>query len=344
MVEYSQMLEEMKGVKSRVDRLLLEDILPKTHMIAEVELLYKMMRDYPERGGKGMRPFICVTSCRAFGGSEDEALLTASCLELFQNWILIHDDIEDGSELRRGAPALHKKYDWTLALNTGDALHGRMWQALLRNREILGVERTLDIMDEFARMINETTEGQQMELSWVVGKNWRLSEEDYYRMCTKKTSWYTVISPMRLGGIAAGADPQTLRSLIDAGTTLGVAFQIHDDVLNLSAGAKYGKQYADDLLEGKRTLILIRLLQVGTREEKQRMVELFAMPREERKAHLDEILEMIERYKVLGFANERAANLLGQALSTLRTVRWPGDREAVSRLEEIARYSVERDW
>jgi geranylgeranyl pyrophosphate synthase len=104
MVEYSQMLEEMKGVKSRVDRLLLEDILPKTHMIAEVELLYKMMRDYPERGGKGMRPFICVTSCRAFGGSEDEALLTASCLELFQNWILIHDDIEDGSEGRAGPP------------------------------------------------------------------------------------------------------------------------------------------------------------------------------------------------------------------------------------------------
>jgi geranylgeranyl diphosphate synthase type II len=344
MVEYSQMLEEMKGVKSRVDRLLLEDILPKTHTIAEVELLYKMMRDYPERGGKGMRPFICVTSCRAFGGTEEEALLTASCLELFQNWILIHDDIEDGSELRRGAPALHKKYDWTLALNTGDALHGRMWQALLRNREILGGERTLDVMDEFARMINETTEGQQMELSWVVGKNWRISEEDYYRMCTKKTSWYTVIGPMRLGGIAAGADSQTLKSLIDAGTTLGVAFQIHDDVLNLSAGAKYGKQYADDLLEGKRTLILIRLLQVGTREEKQRMVELFAMSREDRKTHLDEILEMIERYKVLGFANERATDLLGKALATLRTVRWPGEREAVSRLEEIARYSVERDW
>jgi len=344
MVEYSLMLEEMKRVKSRVDALLLEDILPKSHAIAEVELLYKMMRDYPERGGKGMRPFICVTSCRAFGGSEDEALLTASCLELFQNWILIHDDIEDGSELRRGAPALHKKYDWTLALNTGDALHGRMWQALLRNREVLGAERTLDIMGEFARMINETTEGQQMELSWVVGKNWRISEEDYYRMCTKKTSWYTVISPMRLGGLAAGADPQTLKSLIEAGTTLGVAFQIHDDVLNLSAGAKYGKQYADDLLEGKRTLILIRLLQVGTREEKQRMVELFAMPREERKTYLDEILEMIERYKVLGFANERAANLLGQALATLRSVRWPGDRDAVSRLEEIARYSVERDW
>ena len=344
MVEHAPMLEEMKGIKARVDRLVLEDILPRSHSVAEVELLYKMMRDYPERGGKGMRPYICVTSCRAFGGSEEDVLLTAACLELFQNWILIHDDIEDGSELRRGAPALHKKYDWTLALNAGDALHGRMWQALLGNREKLGEARTLDIMDEFGRMINETTEGQQMELSWVVNRTWNLSEMDYFRMCSKKTSWYTVISPMRLGGLAAGADGETLRSLIEAGTDLGVAFQIHDDVLNLSAGAKYGKQYADDLLEGKRTLILIRLLEVGTREERQRLVELFAMSREQRKARLDELLEMIERHKVLTFASERAGQLLNQALATLRSVRWPGEREAVLRLEEIARYSVERDW
>ncbi len=344
MVEYTPMLDEMKQVKSRVDRLVLEDLLPKSHSIAEVELLYRMMRDYPERGGKGMRPYICVTSCRAFGGSEQDILLTAACLELFQNWILIHDDIEDGSELRRGAPALHRKYDWTLALNTGDALHARMWEALLRNRETLGGERTMDIMDEFARMINETTEGQQMELSWVATKTWNLTEQDYYRMCTKKTSWYTIISPLRLGGIAVGAGAEALSSLIEAGADLGVAFQIHDDVLNLSAGAKYGKQYADDLLEGKRTLILIRLLQTTTREEKQRAVELFAMSRAERKEHLEELLEMIDHHKVLAFASERAGQLLEQALSTLRKVRWPGDPGAVKRLEEVARYSVERDW
>ncbi|MGA2665153.1 MAG: polyprenyl synthetase family protein [Nitrososphaerales archaeon] len=344
MVEYSSMLGEMKSVKSAVDRLILEETLPRSSPVAEVELLYRMMRDYPERGGKGMRPYICVTSCRAFGGSESDALLTAAGLELFQNWILIHDDIEDGSELRRGAPALHRKYDWTLALNTGDALHARMWQALLRNRERLGEARTLDVMDEFARMINETTEGQQMELSWVVDKTWSLTPEDYFRMCTKKTSWYTVISPLRLGGIAAGAAPESLAPLIEAGTTLGVAFQIHDDVLNLSAGAKYGKQYADDLLEGKRTLILIRLLQVAKREERQRVVEIFARSREERKAHLEELLEMIERYRVLAFASDQARILLDRALAALGKVRWTGDAGAVARLEEIARYSVERDW
>lgn len=344
MVDYSPMLEDMKRVKARVDSLILEHLLPKSHPQPEIDLLYRMMRDYPERGGKGMRPFLCTTSCRAFAGDEDEALLTAASLELFQNWILIHDDIEDGSEMRRGAPALHKKYDWTLALNTGDALHARMWQALLGNTEKLGESRTLAVMGEFARMINETTEGQQMELGWVVSNNWQLSEDDYYIMCTKKTSWYTSIAPMRLGGLAAGASPETIEPLIDAGTRLGVGFQIHDDVLNLSAGAKYGKQSADDLLEGKRTLILIKLLSTLNRDEKRRFVEIFAMPRSERKNYVDELLDLIEKHKVLTYASEKSSQLVSQAISELRRVRWTGDPQAVHWIEDLAMYSVERDW
>ncbi|MDA4135613.1 MAG: polyprenyl synthetase family protein [Thaumarchaeota archaeon] len=344
MVDHTQMLEEMKRVKGRVDRLILEELLPKDHTVPEVNLLYKMMRDYPERGGKGMRPFLCVTSCRAFGGDEDEALLTAASLELFQNWILIHDDIEDGSEMRRGSPALHKKYDWTLALNAGDALHAQMWRALVENRERLGETRTLDIMEEFAHMIHETTQGQHMELGWVVGRNWQITEDDYYVMCTKKTAWYTAISPMRLGGIAAGADPERLKPLVDAGTKLGVGFQIHDDVLNLSAGAKYGKQSADDLLEGKRTLILIKLLSSVSRDEKKRFVEVFSMSRAERKEHLDELLALIEKYKVLNYASERSDTLVSQAITALRTVSWNGDAQAVQLIEELARFAIERDW
>jgi geranylgeranyl diphosphate synthase, type II len=344
MTDNTQMLEEMKSLKGRVDRLILDDLLPSAHQVKEVELLYKMMRDYPERGGKGMRPFLCVTACRAFGGDEGEALLTAASLELFQNWILIHDDIEDGSEMRRGSPALHRKYDWTLALNTGDALHGRMWYALLGNRQPLGETRTLDIMSEFAHMINETTEGQQMELSWVVSGDWQITEKDYYTMCTKKTSWYTAISPMRLGGIAAGADREKLAPLVEAGSKLGVGFQIHDDVLNLSAGKKYGKQSADDLLEGKRTLILIKLLSSLNRDEKKRFVELFGMSREDRKQHLDELLALIEKYRVLNYASERSEALVSEAISMLRKVPWTGDPQAVRWIEELSRFAIERDW
>src|SRR3989454_4686513 len=186
----ASLLDEVARVKSRVDDVTLNQLLPPSSPLKEVDLLYRMMRDYPQRKGKGLRPFFCVTTCRALGGEESESLLTAACLELFQNWILIHDDIEDASELRRGSPSLHKKYDWTLALNAGDALHARMWGALLDNQTRLGQAKTLRVMGEFYRMINETTEGQHIELGWVVGKRWNLSEEDYYMMCTKKTSWY----------------------------------------------------------------------------------------------------------------------------------------------------------
>src|SRR5208283_3158244 len=278
--------------------------------IPEVDLLYKMLRDYPQRPAKGMRALMCVSSAKAFGASEQDVMVTAACIEIFQNWILIHDDIEDGSEMRRGSPSLHKKYGLVLALNTGDALHARMWESLLRNQPVLGEARTLEIMDEFAQMINETTEGQQMELQWVVDNDWAMTEQDYYQMCSKKTSWYTVISPMRLGAFVAGARSEDVDSLVEPGKKLGVGFQIHDDVLNLSAGAKYGKETADDLLEGKRTLILIRLLSVADPRDRQRVVDIFSMSREDRRQFMGEILDLIHKYDAHGYAVARSTELV----------------------------------
>jgi geranylgeranyl diphosphate synthase type II len=344
MGDFTPMLQDMARVKHRVDQLILDELLPKSHTVPAIDLLYTMMRDYPERPGKGMRPYLCVTSCKAFGGTEDGCLLTAAAIELFQNWILIHDDIEDGSEMRRGSPSLHKKYGWVLALNTGDALHARMWESLLRNREVLGEVKTLDIMGEFAHMINETTEGQQMELRWVVENDWGMTEEDYYQMCTKKTSWYTVISPMRLGALVAGARSEDIDSLVEPGKKLGVGFQIHDDVLNLSAGAKYGKEAADDLLEGKRTLILIRLLSGADPRDRQRVVDIFSMSREDRRQFMGEILDLIHKYDALGYAVARSTELVRDALSMLKGVKWLDGADAEKRVEEIARFAVERDW
>ncbi len=344
MGEFTPMLQDMARVKIRVDRLILDELLPQSHAVPAVDLLYTMMRDYPERPGKGMRPYLCVTTCKAFGGTEDSCLLTAAAIELFQNWILIHDDIEDGSEMRRGSPSLHKKYGLVLALNTGDALHARMWESLLRNQPVLGEARTLEIMGEFAQMINETTEGQQMELQWVVDNDWGMTEQDYYQMCTKKTSWYTVISPMRLGAFVAGARSEDVDSLVEPGKKLGVGFQIHDDVLNLSAGAKYGKETADDLLEGKRTLILIRLLSEADPQDKKRIFEVFSMSREERRPFMGEILDLINKYDAIGYAVARSTELVAEALTTLKRMRWLDGADAEKRVEEIARFAIERDW
>ena len=336
----------MKRVKTWVDRLILDQLLPKSSEIKEVNLLYTMMRDYPSRQAKGMRPFLCVTACKASGGTEDDAILTAACIELFQNWILIHDDIEDGSELRRGEPALHKKYSESLALNAGDALHARTWEALLRNKEKLGPEKTVAVLDEFSRMVNRTTEGQHMELGWVTAKRWDLGEKDYYEMCTRKTSWYTVASPCRLGAIIAGAQDDVLDDLREFGMALGVAFQIQDDALNLVGDQKkYGKAKSDDILEGKRTLILLHLLDVSSQGERDKVVAIMNKSRGAKtEQDVAYILSMIDKYDAVGYARKKAAELLKEALSTLNRIRWTGDRDSVAKLNSFARFAVEREW
>jgi geranylgeranyl diphosphate synthase type II len=341
-----ELQEEMARVKARVDEEILTDLLPRSSSIPEIDLLYKMMRDYPSRTAKGLRPFLCVLSCRAMGGSEDDVLLTAACIELFQHWILVHDDIEDESELRRGEPTLHRRYSMPLALNAGDALHARMWGVLARNEARLGPERTLRVMGEFSRMVNETTEGQHMELVWVQDKVWNLGESDYYEMCTRKTSWYTIASPCRLGAIVAGAAEPELEKLLKFGLKLGVGFQIQDDALNLvGEQAKFGKAKSDDILEGKRTIMLLKLLEVAKNSEKAKVLAIMNKPRKRKTpADVRYVVSLMKKYDTIGYARRRALDLMNEALETARTVDWKGDRSAVQLLESFARFAVERKW
>ncbi|HLQ06560.1 MAG TPA: polyprenyl synthetase family protein [Nitrososphaerales archaeon] len=342
----SDLQGEMKRIKGNVDRLILTKLLPKSSKVKEVDLLYKMMRDYPARPAKGMRPFLCVTTSRAAGGTEEDALLTAACIELFQNWILIHDDIEDGSELRRGKPSLHRKHGVALALNAGDALHARMWGTLLLNGDMLGLKKTLLVMKEFSTMVNETTEGQHMELGWVAAKRWDLNENDYFEMCKRKTSWYTVASPCRLGAIVAGAGENVLDDLLEFGVNLGVGFQIQDDALNLVGDQKkYGKATSDDILEGKRTLIILHLLQRAAGGEREKLLSIMNKARHEKsKADVAFVLSMVDRYDAVGYARKRASELMKEAVRILRGIKWEGDRDAVALLEAFARFAVEREW
>jgi len=338
--------EEMARVKSRVDSLILDELLPISSHVKEVDLLYKMMRDYPARPAKGLRPFLCVTTCKAMGGTEADSILTAACVELFQHWILIHDDIEDASELRRGQPTLHRKYTEALALNAGDALHARMWGVLASNEKRLGPEKTLELIDEFSRMVNATTEGQHMELAWVRQRNWNLDESDYYEMCNRKTSWYTIASPCRLGAIIAGASPQDLNRLLQFGLKLGVGFQIQDDALNLvGEESKYGKAKSDDILEGKRTLMLLRLLRVSAPRERSRVLAIMNKPRRRKTGgDVRYVISLMEKYNTIGYSQARAKELMEEALEIADKVRWRGDQTSLGLLKSVARFAVERQW
>ncbi|HME19194.1 MAG TPA: polyprenyl synthetase family protein [Nitrososphaerales archaeon] len=342
----SSLENEMRRVKSEVDRLILDELLPESSPVPEIDLLYRMMRDYPSRPAKGLRPFLCVTACRAAGGAEEDSLLTAACIELFQHWILVHDDIEDESELRRGQPTLHLKHSPALALNAGDALHAKMWGALLLNERRLGPAKTLKVLDEFARMVGFTTEGQHMELGWVQGKRWDLDESDYYEMCTRKTSWYTVAGPCRLGAMVAGSGAHELDSLREFGMKLGVGFQIQDDALNLIGDQeKYGKARSDDILEGKRTLILLHALGKANEAERSKAVSIMSKERGEKTdGDVAYVLSLIEKYNAVEYGQKRARELMSDAIAVLKAVSWKGEPEAASLLESFSRFAVERQW
>ncbi len=248
--------------------------------------LYDLLADYPLRGGKGLRPAICLSAARAVGGRTDQALLSATALELLHNGFLVHDDVEDGSQFRRGRATLPESHGVPVAINVGDATNVMAIAVLLENLTSLGVRKALLVLREFERMARESVEGQAIELAWIADGRFDLADRDYVRMAYKKTCWYTVIAPLRIGvicgsapGIGAPSEDE-LAALIELGFLAGIAFQVQDDLLNLEADeALYGKESAGDLWEGKRTVMLLHFVRTADRPDRERALRLLRHPR-----------------------------------------------------------------
>jgi geranylgeranyl diphosphate synthase type II len=266
-----------------------------------VESLYRLMREYPARGGKGLRPTLCIATCGAFGGHGEDAVQIATAVEMFHNAFLIHDDIEDESINRRGKRCLHTEHGIPLAVNAGDALNLLAVETVLRNIHGLGLARTLALIHEIIRMCRESLEGQAIELGWIRDAIVPTQDADYINMVTKKTSWYTCKSPCRLGAIAAGhTRPRELDLIGKVFEEVGVAFQIQDDVLNLVGEEDlYGKEALGDLLEGKRTLMLIHLMRT-TKRKRERTELLRWLGRSRNQRTLAESRELLQRMTNMG--------------------------------------------
>jgi geranylgeranyl diphosphate synthase type II len=258
---------------------------------------YGLMLDYPLRRAKALRPALCIATCRALGGATEAVLPSAAAIELYHNAFLIHDDVEDGSHLRRDEPTLHRKHGVPIAMNVGDGMLALALEPLLANTRLLGLGKALRILRVVARMARESAEGQAMELAWVRGGRWDLTARDYMHMVHKKTSYYSFITPMLVGGLAAGAADATLRSLFVLGARMGAAFQIQDDALNLVAEPHaYGKEIGGDLWEGKHTLILIHTLASLSPQERAEALAILSKdrPRSPDGAALAEVLAELQ--------------------------------------------------
>jgi len=339
----------LDDVVPRVDRELYA-FLPEK---APVDLLYLPMRDYPDRGGKRFRPALVLLACEAFGGDPEDALRTAAAFEMLQSFLLIHDDIEDGSEMRRGSPCLHRIHGVPMALNVGDALFAGVFEILLSNLPRLGVDRTHRLLEEMVRGTQITCEGQAYDLGWVRDRYVPTAEE-FIMMLTKKTGWYSGRGPCEAGAIVAGTDDAGRTIIGDFGEALAVAFQIRDDLLNLIVGenaaqsapgtteGSYGKERGGDIEEGKRTLMVIDLLGRCTAEEQQRILSILDRDRSANtREEVDWVIATMERYDSIEYAKSVCEERARKASALLDLLPRSRAREV---LEELARFLVERSF
>jgi geranylgeranyl pyrophosphate synthase/uncharacterized protein with NAD-binding domain and iron-sulfur cluster len=245
--------------------------------------LYGLAKDFIDRAGKGLRPALCIATARALGGRAEDAFPAAAGIEMLHNAFLVHDDIEDGSESRRGALTMHRRVGVPVAVNTGDAMNALAMRQFRKTVEQLGPAAALRILDEVDHMLFETLEGQAIELGWVRDNDLTVGPDDYMRLVLKKTAWYSFIHPMRIGALVADSEDKNLGRFDRFGYLLGLAFQITDDVLNLIGNVtRYGKEIDGDLWEGKRTLVLTHALGRANRADREWISNFLGRTREHR--------------------------------------------------------------
>lgn len=324
--------------------------------------LYTLLRDYPFRQGKMLRPAMCISAARAVGAPGHAALTVATALELYHNAFLIHDDIEDGSESRRGADTLHRRVGVARAINAGDATNVMSVGLLLENLAVVGVAKALHLLHEIELMARQSAEGQAMELDWVNDNAPALSDDDYVAMCTKKTCWYSFITPLRAGlivgwplGRGAPLAP-AIEAITRFGAAIGIAFQIQDDLLNLLGEAQtYGKEIHGDIYEGKRTLMLNHVLRESPQAAE--ILAILAAPRERKTAEQSAfVFEQMQRcgsiehgWQVARAHAALAARLLGelqflQAATPLRPDEaWTCEVTDRRFLHELVNYVIYRN-
>lgn len=272
---------------------------------------YKIVREYSERQGSYRRPGLIILGGEMFGISKDRLILPAAAMQLSEDWILIHDDIEDNSDLRRGKPALHKIYGNEIAINAGDAAHIAMWKML---KDYLVQEKSIGgpVFDKFYDMLERTVEGQYMETNFIcnVRDLGKATEELYYRIVASKTCYYSIYGPLQIGAMVGMQGEAVMNILKDIGEPAGIAFQVTDDVLDMTADEKtFGKKKYGDLYEGKLTLIILHTYNNATPEEKARINAIYHKTREQKTdEEIKFLVDMVNKYGGIDYARSVAQN------------------------------------
>jgi len=279
----------------------ISDYLQSQSAIKEPKNLYEPIQYILQLGGKRMRPILTLLSAEVFNAEYEKALPAAMAVEVFHNFSLVHDDIMDDAPLRRGNITVHEKWDINTGILSGDAMLILAYQ-YFENYEP-------NVFRELAKLFSKTAlevcEGQQWDVDFETRTD--VSIPDYLKMIECKTA-VLVAAAMKMGAIIAQTSEENAQLIYNFGLNLGLAFQLQDDYLDAFGDPKtFGKQVGGDIIENKKTYLLIKAIEFASPEEKQQLLQLFSV-------HLDDNTEKIDTVKQL-FITTGAAQATQNAIA-----------------------------
>ena len=278
--------------------------------------LYQPMLEFSRNGGKRHRPLICFIACLAVGGDQERAVSAAAAIEHFHTAALIHDDIADEAELRRGKPCLYLTEGMGLAINMGD-LGLQLVNGTVVKDPTLEDSVKVRVLTELIDMTRRTIEGQSLDIGWARDGRYDISPEDYLVMATCKTAHYSGAVPLAIGAILGGGTETQIEGLRNYGLDTGLAFQIQDDLLNLVGKAESTKKgFRDDITEGKRTLVVVHALQNLEEADRVRLVEILSSHAKDPEV-LAEAVSLMDKAGSIDYARNYAENLTSIAKNRL---------------------------
>jgi geranylgeranyl pyrophosphate synthase len=298
--------------------------------------------EFLDRGGKRWRPTLFLLICEALGKNPEDFIDYAIIPEVVHNGTLMIDDIEDTSEYRRGKPCTYKIYGLDVAINAGNAMYYLPLLPLMENREKIGAEKLAKIYEIYVQEMISLSLGQAMDIAWHKGlaNADEIDEEDYLQMCAYKTGTLARMAA-KIAAVLADANDELVEKLGRFAESIGVAFQIQDDILDLT-----GEEFAvkkggrgQDITEGKRTLMVIHTLKVANPKDRKRLIEILKMHTSDQKLR-DEAIAIMQKYSSIEYAKNFAREIVKKSWKDLE--RLLPESEAKEKLNAFAQFLIER--
>jgi geranylgeranyl pyrophosphate synthase len=305
--------------------------------IAATKAVNEPIWDLLGRGGKRWRPALCLMIGGALGKKPGPLAPIAAAVEIIHNGSLMTDDLEDGSELRRGKPCIHLKYGVDVGVNAGNAMYFLALNAFLRGKWPKAV--LVKAYEAYALELIRVHYGQGADIWWHRGGSEKVTEGQYLQMCAFKTGTLARLAA-KWGAIFGGGSDAQIEAAGRLAESIGVAFQIQDDVLNLQGEEeKYGKEIGGDITEGKRTLLVIYALESAERDDAKRLLETLSEHTRDKKK-LAVAIEIIKKSGAFEKANAKAREIVRKAWEEFDAL-FPQSKNK-KELEMLAYFVIER--